>query len=189
MRIADGEAAKVRSTIERSTNPGAPFAVPGNLRTAVGATVSGAGVTRLSSVIASTRVSIKIPPGTASGKRFRVPNEGIEKDGQRGDLIVRVDVSVPEALTEEQQKAMKEFAEASKKIQGLSGAKYQKDGGAKVPLKVRWRMSRGYALKLGKASVLALAAVYRIVKRTPGRSVHARTEAWRTESRSKAISL
>lgn len=59
----------------------------------------------------SKRVTIKIPPGTPSGKRFRVPGEGIHKDNQRGDLIVRVEVSVPEHLTEEQQKAMKEFAE------------------------------------------------------------------------------
>lgn len=57
------------------------------------------------------RVTIKIPPGTPSGKRFRVPGEGIHKEGQSGDLIVRVDVTVPEHLTEEQQKAMKEFAE------------------------------------------------------------------------------
>jgi molecular chaperone DnaJ len=59
------------------------------------------------------KVAIKIPPGTPSGKRFRVRGQGIAKDGQSGDLIVQVDVSVPEKLTEEQEKAMKEFAEAS----------------------------------------------------------------------------
>jgi molecular chaperone DnaJ len=59
------------------------------------------------------RVAIKIPPGTASGKRFRVRGQGIVKDGQTGDLIVQVEVSVPEKLTEEQEKAMREFADAS----------------------------------------------------------------------------
>ena len=59
------------------------------------------------------KVTIKIPQGTASGKRFRVPGLGIEKDGTKGDLIVQVDVTVPEKLTEEQEKAMREFAEAS----------------------------------------------------------------------------
>jgi molecular chaperone DnaJ len=59
------------------------------------------------------RVAIKIPPGTASGKRFRVRGQGIIKDGQTGDLIVQVEVSVPEKLTEEQEKAMREFADAS----------------------------------------------------------------------------
>jgi molecular chaperone DnaJ len=59
------------------------------------------------------KVTIRIPSGTPSGKRFRVPGQGIEKEGTRGDLIVVVDVTVPEKLTEEQEKAMREFAEAS----------------------------------------------------------------------------
>jgi molecular chaperone DnaJ len=58
------------------------------------------------------KVAIKIPAGTASGRRFRVRGQGIEKDGTRGDLIVEVSVSVPEQLTPEQEKAMREFAEA-----------------------------------------------------------------------------
>ena len=59
------------------------------------------------------KVTIKIPAGTANGKRFRVRQQGIKRDDQRGDLIVEVQVRVPEKLTEEQEKAMKEFAEAS----------------------------------------------------------------------------
>src|SRR4051812_46791295 len=58
------------------------------------------------------KVSIKIPPGTTPGKRLRVRGQGIEKDAARGDLIVEVDVSVPEKLTPEQEEAMKKFAEA-----------------------------------------------------------------------------
>jgi molecular chaperone DnaJ len=58
------------------------------------------------------RVNIRIPPGTANGKRFRVRGQGLEKDGQRGDLIVEANVQVPEKLTEEQERAMREFAEA-----------------------------------------------------------------------------
>jgi molecular chaperone DnaJ len=59
------------------------------------------------------KVAIRIPPGTASGKRFRVRGQGIKKDDRLGDLIVQVEVSVPDKLTEEQEKAMREFAEAS----------------------------------------------------------------------------
>jgi molecular chaperone DnaJ len=59
------------------------------------------------------KAAIKIPPGTPSGKRFRVRNQGIKKDDRTGDLIVQVEVSVPDKLTEEQEKAMKEFADAS----------------------------------------------------------------------------
>jgi molecular chaperone DnaJ len=58
------------------------------------------------------RVAIRIPPGTASGRRFRVRGQGIAKDGQRGDLIIEVQISVPEKLTEEQERMMREFAEA-----------------------------------------------------------------------------
>jgi molecular chaperone DnaJ len=58
------------------------------------------------------KVTIKIPTGTPSGKRFRVPGQGIEKDGAKGDLIVQVEVTVPEKLTEDQEKAMRDFAEA-----------------------------------------------------------------------------
>jgi molecular chaperone DnaJ len=58
------------------------------------------------------KVSIKIPAGTPSGKRFRVRGQGIKKGDQRGDLIVEADIVVPEKLTEEQEKMMREFAEA-----------------------------------------------------------------------------
>ena len=61
-----------------------------------------------------TKVSIKIPPGTQNGRRFRVRAQGIEKDGGKGDLIVQVEVTVPEKLTPEQEDAMRAFAEAMK---------------------------------------------------------------------------
>jgi molecular chaperone DnaJ len=60
------------------------------------------------------KVSIRIPAGTPSGKRFRVRGQGIEKDGKHGDLLVEVAVVVPEKLTAEQERLMKEFAEAAK---------------------------------------------------------------------------
>ena len=58
------------------------------------------------------KVTIKIPSGTTSGKRFRVPGQGLERDGRHGDLIVEVQVTVPDHLTPEQEEAMKKFAEA-----------------------------------------------------------------------------
>jgi molecular chaperone DnaJ len=58
------------------------------------------------------KVLIKIPPGTASGKRFRVRGQGIQKTEKRGDLIVEVKIETPEKLSEEQQRMMREFAEA-----------------------------------------------------------------------------
>ncbi|MDQ6873122.1 MAG: molecular chaperone DnaJ, partial [Gemmatimonadota bacterium] len=58
------------------------------------------------------KVAIKIPPGTPSGKRFRVRGQGIEKGDKRGDLIVEVSIAVPEKLSEEQERMMKDFADS-----------------------------------------------------------------------------
>jgi molecular chaperone DnaJ len=62
--------------------------------------------------LAGKKVAIKIPPGTPSGKRFRVRGQGIQKGDKNGDLIVEVSISVPEKLSEEQERMMKEFAES-----------------------------------------------------------------------------
>jgi molecular chaperone DnaJ len=58
------------------------------------------------------KVALKIPPGTPSGKRFRIRGQGVKKGEQQGDLIVEVQINVPEQLTEEQEKMMRDFAEA-----------------------------------------------------------------------------
>ena len=58
------------------------------------------------------KVTIRIPHGTPAGKRFRVRGQGIEHNGSRGDLLVEVTIVAPEKLTPEQEKLMKEFAEA-----------------------------------------------------------------------------
>lgn len=58
------------------------------------------------------KVALRIPPGTSAGKRFRIAGQGIEKEGTRGDLFVEITITVPEALSEAQEKAMREFAEA-----------------------------------------------------------------------------
>jgi molecular chaperone DnaJ len=60
--------------------------------------------------IGGKKVTIKIPPGTAPGKRFRVPGQGIDKNGSKGDMIVEANVTVPDKLTPEQEEMMKVFA-------------------------------------------------------------------------------
>lgn len=62
--------------------------------------------------LAGKKVAIRIPPGTPSGKRFRVRGQGIQKGDKTGDLIVEVSIQVPEKLSEEQERMMKEFAES-----------------------------------------------------------------------------
>ncbi|HSJ63416.1 MAG TPA: J domain-containing protein [Gemmatimonadaceae bacterium] len=58
------------------------------------------------------KVAVKIPPGTPSGKRFRIRGQGLERNGTRGDLIIETAIAVPDHLSPEQEQAMKEFAEA-----------------------------------------------------------------------------
>jgi molecular chaperone DnaJ len=59
------------------------------------------------------KVALRIPPGTPSGRRFRIAGQGIEKEGRKGDLLVEVTITVPETLSEAQQEAMRQFAEAA----------------------------------------------------------------------------
>ena len=59
------------------------------------------------------KVALKIPAGTQSGTKFRIPGQGIEKAGQRGDQYVQVKVEVPEEMTPEARAAFEEFAEKS----------------------------------------------------------------------------
>lgn len=62
--------------------------------------------------LAGRKVTIRIPKGTPSGKRFRVRAQGIEHDGQMGDLIVEVSIVVPDQLSPEQEEMLKQFAES-----------------------------------------------------------------------------
>ena len=59
------------------------------------------------------RVALRIPAGTQSGTKFRIPGQGIEKNGRRGDQYVRVNIVVPEKITEEQAELMRAFAESA----------------------------------------------------------------------------
>jgi len=57
-------------------------------------------------------IKMKIPPGTPSGKVFRLKGKGVPNlmSGLgRGDQLVRLSVDVPKRLTEEQKKLLKEF--------------------------------------------------------------------------------
>jgi molecular chaperone DnaJ len=58
-------------------------------------------------------VVLRIPPGTQSGTRFRIKGQGVEKGGRRGDQYVKVEVGVPETLSDEQRKQFEDFAAAA----------------------------------------------------------------------------
>jgi molecular chaperone DnaJ len=58
-------------------------------------------------------VVLRIPPGTQNGTRFRIKGQGIEKGGRRGDQYVKVEVGVPENLSDEQRQQFEQFAETA----------------------------------------------------------------------------
>lgn len=59
-------------------------------------------------------VSVKVPPGTASGRTLRVRGKGVpHKDGSRGDLLVTLQVAVPQKLSGKAKEALESFAEAA----------------------------------------------------------------------------
>ena len=57
-------------------------------------------------------VSLRIPPGTPSGKTLRVRGRGVPGKNGAGDLLVTVEVVVPSALTDEQREAAEAMAAA-----------------------------------------------------------------------------
>ena len=56
------------------------------------------------------KVTIAIPGGTPSGKRFRVRGQGIEREGKKGDLLLEVRIDAPQGLTADAKEAMEMFA-------------------------------------------------------------------------------
>jgi len=51
-------------------------------------------------------VTLKLPPGTRSGRKFRVKGRGVASGATPGDLMVNVVVAVPQKLNEPQKKAV-----------------------------------------------------------------------------------
>ncbi|HEX6287132.1 MAG TPA: DnaJ C-terminal domain-containing protein, partial [Acidimicrobiia bacterium] len=57
-------------------------------------------------------VKVKIPSGTPTGKTFRVRGKGINPDrGKTGDLLVTVEVAVPQKLSKDEKRLLEELAE------------------------------------------------------------------------------
>ncbi len=55
-------------------------------------------------------VSLKVAPGTPSGRTLRVRGRGVSAKSGPGDLLVTVEVAVPTALTDEAREALEKFA-------------------------------------------------------------------------------
>jgi molecular chaperone DnaJ len=59
-------------------------------------------------------VTVRIPPGTPNGRVFRVAGKGVRrKDGTNGSMLVKVEVAVPDKLSDKAKDAIENLREAT----------------------------------------------------------------------------
>jgi len=60
-------------------------------------------------------ITLKVPPGTQNGRTFRVRGRGVPGAGRKhaGDLLVSLEVAVPEKLSRKERELLREFASLS----------------------------------------------------------------------------
>jgi curved DNA-binding protein len=60
-------------------------------------------------------LTVKIPPGSSSGRKIRLRGKGYPKTaGEAGDLLAEIRIQVPERLTDEEEELFEELARVSK---------------------------------------------------------------------------
>jgi len=59
-------------------------------------------------------VTLRLSPGTTNGKTFRIRGRGVKKGVNAGDLMVTIDVQVPQRIDGKAKKALEDFAAATK---------------------------------------------------------------------------
>jgi len=57
------------------------------------------------------KVTLRVPPGTSNGKKFRVTGSGIETAKRTGDLLVTVEVRVPPDLGDDERALLEQLRE------------------------------------------------------------------------------
>jgi len=58
-------------------------------------------------------VSLKVPAGTPSGRTFRVRGKGVPGKSKQGDLLVTVEVSVPQRVDGKAREALETYRDAT----------------------------------------------------------------------------
>jgi len=59
-------------------------------------------------------ITVRLAPGTVNGKVLRVKGRGVTKDHESGDLLITVEVQVPQRLSAAAKKSLEIFAEETK---------------------------------------------------------------------------
>ncbi|MCL5959992.1 MAG: molecular chaperone DnaJ, partial [Chloroflexi bacterium] len=65
-------------------------------------------------VVGGAKSRLRVPPGTQSGKVFRLRDKGVPelRGSGRGDMLVKVRVDIPTQLTDEQRALMDKLAKS-----------------------------------------------------------------------------
>jgi molecular chaperone DnaJ len=58
-------------------------------------------------------VTVRIPAGTPSGRTLRVKGRGVKKGSTAGDLMITLDVAIPQRVDGAAKKAVEDFARAT----------------------------------------------------------------------------
>ena len=61
-------------------------------------------------------VKVRLAPGTPNGKKLKIKGHGIKRNHEQGDLILTIEVQVPQRLDSKAEKLLKEFAEETKEF-------------------------------------------------------------------------
>ena len=126
--IRDGQSVRVRGKGQRSpagngdllvkvsVKPHAFFVREGNnirIHLPVGFAEAALGTTLEVPTLTGETVKMKVPAGTSSGRTLRLKGRGVKTSKAAGDLLVTLEVVVPQKLNAEAQEAVKAFAAAT----------------------------------------------------------------------------
>ena len=60
------------------------------------------------------KITMKITPNTHSGQKFRLAGQGLEQNGQKGDMIVTVNIETPQNPSKEEIELYKKLKSVTK---------------------------------------------------------------------------
>ena len=63
----------------------------------------------------SNTIQMKIMPNTYSEQKYRISQQGLSKDGKKGDLIIVVKIDIPKKLSNAEIALYKQLGQLSKK--------------------------------------------------------------------------
>ena len=66
--------------------------------------------------ISGEEVKVRLAAGTPNGKKLKIKGHGIKRNHEQGDLILTIEVQVPQRLDSKAEKLLKEFAQETKEF-------------------------------------------------------------------------